>query len=50
MCLALAAGEEKPAIRRKRDEAGAGRSSMAPPADAGEDYFDIPAFLRRQAD
>jgi cell division protein FtsZ len=41
---------EKPAIRRKRDEAGAGRSSMTPPVDANEDYFDIPAFLRRQAD
>lgn len=41
---------EKPAIRRKRDDAGAGRSSMTPPADANEDYFDIPAFLRRQAD
>jgi cell division protein FtsZ len=41
---------EKPAIRRKRDSAGAGRPSMTPPADANEDYFDIPAFLRRQAD
>jgi cell division protein FtsZ len=41
---------EQPAIRRKRDDAGAGRSSMTPPADANEDYFDIPAFLRRQAD
>ena len=42
---------DKPAIRRKRS-AGSSRTTAAEqaPADAGEEYFDIPAFLRRQAD
>jgi len=40
---------DQPAIRRKRAEAG-GRAAVAVPAEGGEEYFDIPAFLRRQAD
>jgi len=42
---------EKPAIRRKRQVSGGRATPTAPaPEDAGEEYFDIPAFLRRQAD
>ncbi len=42
---------DKPAIRRRRST-GSSRTAAAEqaPADAGEEYFDIPAFLRRQAD
>ena len=42
---------DKPAIRRRRS-AGSSRTATAgqAPVDAGEEYFDIPAFLRRQAD
>ncbi|MCL4104180.1 UNVERIFIED_CONTAM: hypothetical protein GTU68_035042 [Idotea baltica] len=40
---------DKPAIRRKR-AATDSRAAVVAPADSGEDYFDIPAFLRRQAD
>jgi cell division protein FtsZ len=40
---------DKPAIRRKR-AATDSRAAAVAPADSGEDYFDIPAFLRRQAD
>ena len=40
---------DKPAIRRKRAATDARVAAVAP-ADSGEDYFDIPAFLRRQAD
>jgi len=40
---------EQPAIRRRR--AAAGNQATAAAAEAGgEEYFDIPAFLRRQAD
>ncbi len=38
------------ATRRKRAAAGAGNAAVAPDASGGEEYFDIPAFLRRQAD
>ncbi|MBE9539827.1 MAG: cell division protein FtsZ [Proteobacteria bacterium] len=42
---------DKPAIRRKRALSGGRVATSAPaPEDAGEEYFDIPAFLRRQAD
>jgi cell division protein FtsZ len=37
-------------IRRQRAAAGGRHPSMAPDAAGGEEYFDIPAFLRRQAD
>ncbi|MFT6274958.1 MAG: cell division protein FtsZ [Halioglobus sp.] len=40
---------DKPAIRRKRAATDT-RAATVAPADSGEDYFDIPAFLRRQAD
>ncbi len=36
--------------RRKRAAAGGGGPIMAPADAGGEEYFDIPAFLRRQAD
>ncbi|MBT4518461.1 MAG: cell division protein FtsZ [Halieaceae bacterium] len=39
---------DRPAIGRKR-AAGRG-ASVAADAEGGEEYFDIPAFLRRQAD
>lgn len=42
------AGLDKPTVQRQRRAAGAGQASSA--ADAGDEYFDIPAFLRRQAD
>ena len=42
---------DKPAIRRKRASSeGRVAASTPAPEDAGEEYFDIPAFLRRQAD
>ena len=37
-------------IRRKRAASGAQNGALAPDAEGGEEYFDIPAFLRRQAD
>jgi cell division protein FtsZ len=40
---------ERPAVQR-RQRAAAGGQGAAVAADAGEEYFDIPAFLRRQAD
>ncbi len=40
---------DKPAIRRRRAATG-GRTAVPAPAEGGEEYFDIPAFLRRQAD
>ncbi len=40
---------DQPAIRRRRSATG-DRAAVAAPENAGEDYFDIPAFLRRQAD
>jgi cell division protein FtsZ len=39
--------DQPPALRKRR---AAGGQSAAVEADAGEEYFDIPAFLRRQAD
>ena len=42
---------DKPTVRRRRaSSGGAVRASAPAPEDAGEEYFDIPAFLRRQAD
>ena len=38
-----------PSIRGKQRVAN-GSAAVAPDAEAGEEYFDIPAFLRRQAD
>ena len=38
--------DQPPALRKRR--AAGGQSAVE--ADAGEEYFDIPAFLRRQAD
>ena len=35
---------------QERAAAGAGNAAVAPDASGGEEYFDIPAFLRRQAD
>ncbi len=40
---------DKPAIRRKRAATDT-RAATVAPADSGEDYFDITAFLRRHAD
>ena len=40
---------DRPAVQRRQRAAGGGQSP-AVAADAGEEYFDIPAFLRRQAD
>ncbi|MEP4485730.1 MAG: cell division protein FtsZ [Halioglobus sp.] len=40
---------DQPAIRRRRAAAGNQAAAVAPEA-GGEEYFDIPAFLRRQAD
>ena len=37
-------------MRRKRAAAGAQTAAVAPDSAGGEEYFDIPAFLRRQAD
>ena len=39
--------ERPPAMRNARQSAGAGAGALG---GASEDYFDIPAFLRRQAD
>jgi cell division protein FtsZ len=41
---------DRPAIGRKRAAAGGRAEHMAPDSAGGEEYFDIPAFLRRQAD
>jgi cell division protein FtsZ len=42
---------DQPAIRRRRGSSSSRTTPAQPaPADAGEEYFDIPAFLRRQAD
>jgi len=44
---------DKPAIRRRRATVSTGGRTPVPataPDGAGEEYFDIPAFLRRQAD
>ena len=41
---------DRPTAMRNKPRRGAGSQSAAAPDDAGEDYFDIPAFLRRQAD
>jgi cell division protein FtsZ len=38
---------DRPAVTRRRP---AGGQVAAAPGNAGEEYFDIPAFLRRQAD
>jgi cell division protein FtsZ len=37
-------------LRRQRAASGTQSAAAAPGMDAGEEYFDIPAFLRRQAD
>lgn len=39
---------DRPTVQRQRRAAGSQAAAVA--ADAGEEYFDIPAFLRRQAD
>ena len=39
---------DRPTVQRQRRAAGGQAAAVA--ADAGEEYFDIPAFLRRQAD
>jgi cell division protein FtsZ len=41
--------DRPPALRQPRRSAG-GHGSTAPAEQPGEEYFDIPAFLRRQAD
>ncbi len=41
--------DRPPAMRRARAASGAQAAAVAPEA-GGEEYFDIPAFLRRQAD
>jgi cell division protein FtsZ len=41
--------DQPPALRKSRRAAG-GQTAAAAPEGAGEEYFDIPAFLRRQAD
>ena len=41
---------DRPAIGRKRAAASGRAEQMAPDSAGGEEYFDIPAFLRRQAD
>ncbi len=41
--------DQPPALRKSRRAAG-GQTAVAAPEGAGEEYFDIPAFLRRQAD
>ena len=42
--------EQPTTTRRKRAAAGGKAPAMDPGDTGGEDYFDIPAFLRRQAD
>ena len=39
---------DRPAVQRRQRAAGGQSAAVA--AEAGEEYFDIPAFLRRQAD
>ena len=41
---------DRPTAMRNKPRRGAGGQAAAAPEGAGEDYFDIPAFLRRQAD
>jgi cell division protein FtsZ len=41
--------DQPPALRKSRRAAG-GQTAAAAPEGAGDEYFDIPAFLRRQAD
>jgi cell division protein FtsZ len=41
---------DRPAIGRKRAAAAGRAAPLAPDTAVGEEYFDIPAFLRRQAD
>ena len=41
---------DRPAIGRKRAALAGRDAPIAPDKAGGEDYFDIPAFLRRQAD
>ena len=41
---------DRPAIGRKRAAVAGRDAPLAPDTAGGEDYFDIPAFLRRQAD
>jgi len=41
--------DQPPALRRSRRAVG-GQAAVAAPEGADEEYFDIPAFLRRQAD
>jgi cell division protein FtsZ len=41
---------DRPAIARRKAAAGGRSAPMAPDTAGGEEYFDIPAFLRRQAD
>jgi cell division protein FtsZ len=41
---------DRPAIGRRQAAAAGRAGQIAPDAAGGEEYFDIPAFLRRQAD
>ena len=41
---------DRPAIARKRAAAAGMTAPATPDTAGGEEYFDIPAFLRRQAD
>jgi cell division protein FtsZ len=41
---------DRPAIGRRRAAAAGKSAPVAPDTASGEEYFDIPAFLRRQAD
>jgi len=41
--------DQPPALRKSRRAAG-GQAAATAPEGAGDEYFDIPAFLRRQAD
>lgn len=41
--------DQPPALRKSRRAAG-GQTAATAPEGAGDEYFDIPAFLRRQAD
>ena len=41
---------DRPAIGRRRAAVDGRAAPASPDTAGGEDYFDIPAFLRRQAD
>jgi cell division protein FtsZ len=41
---------DRPTIKRRQAEVEGNTARQLPDLDAGGDYFDIPAFLRRQAD